>query len=302
MPPDLPGAIAFLFKFSSFFNADLSAVSYEGCGEKSYPFTLPVVSMVLAVALLVLHGTIEWLKKRQQRQEDVNSIGFCADRPLAEGAKVVHGSRGQGVVVTIDVAEKRGKPVIVQFESGEVHHYSLQSAAKLKVVPPGSRKLSVAQGFIATLLMALYPLIAKNCLRFLHCETSATGELLLLSGPATRVSFVGGRAVTETVLMRCAQSLSHRRSHSRHLREASRTHLCTVPSPIVPSLLPSGVRKRTLSGRMLAGAGPESTSLWECSRSASCSCLSSACRSFRLCTFTGDCEPRSPSRQTTVAT
>ncbi len=84
--------------------------------------------------------------------------------------QVIHGTRGQGVVVTMDGNDIRGKPVVVQYENGDVHHYSLASANKLSIVQPGSPKLSVVQGFVATPLMALYPVITKICLRFLHCE------------------------------------------------------------------------------------------------------------------------------------
>ncbi len=72
--------------------------------------------------------------------------------------------------MTIDGSDARGKPVVVQYENGDVHHYSLASASKLTVVQSGSRTLSVVQGFVLAPLMALYPLIAKTCLRFLHCR------------------------------------------------------------------------------------------------------------------------------------
>jgi hypothetical protein len=84
--------------------------------------------------------------------------------------QVIHGTRGRGVVVAMDGNDIRGKPVVIQYENGDVHHYSLASASKLTIVQPGSRKLSVVQGFVLMPLMALYPLITKICLRFLHCE------------------------------------------------------------------------------------------------------------------------------------
>jgi hypothetical protein len=70
----------------------------------------------------------------------------------------------------MDGNDIRGKPVVVQYENGDVHHYSLASASKLTIVQRSSPRLSVVQGFVATPLMALYPLITKICLRFLHCE------------------------------------------------------------------------------------------------------------------------------------
>ncbi len=70
----------------------------------------------------------------------------------------------------MDGNDAHGNPVLVQYESGEVHHCSLESANQLTIVQPDPRMLSVVQGFVLTPLMALYPLITKICLRFLHCE------------------------------------------------------------------------------------------------------------------------------------
>jgi hypothetical protein len=53
---------------------------------------------------------------------------------LVKGTKVMHSRRGPGEVLALDWTEKRGKPVFVQFENGEVHSYSLESATKLKIV------------------------------------------------------------------------------------------------------------------------------------------------------------------------
>ena len=201
MPPDLPSAVSYLFTFLSFFNADSSAVSYEGCGPKTYPFAVPLGSMVVALGLMGLHGLLELLKTRRRRQDEAGSISAGAG--LGEGATVVHGDCGQGVVVTIDDAVEPGKPVLVQFKTGDLCRYSLEEAQKLQVKPSDSNTLSGFQALIFTALTVLYALIAKNCLRFLNCRRSPTGELLLASGPATsRVAVVGGTAVTETVLMR----------------------------------------------------------------------------------------------------
>ena len=53
---------------------------------------------------------------------------------LVKGRKVMHSIRGLGEVVALDWTEKRGKPVFARFDSGEEHHYSLDSALKLKTV------------------------------------------------------------------------------------------------------------------------------------------------------------------------
>jgi hypothetical protein len=89
MPSNLPSEILFLFKFTSFFNADPSVITYEACGGKGYPFTWPLFLMVLALVLLALHGAIELMKHRRSRQAGLHAhnIGF---QVLAEGQKVMH--------------------------------------------------------------------------------------------------------------------------------------------------------------------------------------------------------------------
>lgn len=49
---------------------------------------------------------------------------------LKVGTRVTHKQRGEGIIMRIDHHDKRGKPYILGFESGEVHHYSTSSAAK----------------------------------------------------------------------------------------------------------------------------------------------------------------------------
>ena len=53
---------------------------------------------------------------------------------LVKGRKVMHSIRGLGEVVALDWTEKRGKPIFARFDNGEEHHYSLESALKLKIV------------------------------------------------------------------------------------------------------------------------------------------------------------------------
>jgi hypothetical protein len=92
MPSNLPSELLFLFKFSSFFNADPSAITYEACGGNGYPFTWPLVLMVLALVLLTVHGAIELVKHRRSRQEDLLAL-HGALHVLAEGQKVMHAAR-----------------------------------------------------------------------------------------------------------------------------------------------------------------------------------------------------------------
>jgi hypothetical protein len=55
-------------------------------------------------------------------------------RVLSQGMKIIHPRRGCGMVVRIDSGDLRGRPYVVEFEeTGEIHHYSTDSAVKLKV-------------------------------------------------------------------------------------------------------------------------------------------------------------------------
>ena len=57
---------------------------------------------------------------------------FSALHHLFVGSRVHHPSRGPGVVAKIDINDKRGKMIHIDFENGEEHHYSLCSAAKFR--------------------------------------------------------------------------------------------------------------------------------------------------------------------------
>ena len=55
---------------------------------------------------------------------------------LRVGEAVLHAHRGKGKVIGVDNNDERGKPYIVSFENGEVHHYSQASALKLQKLAP----------------------------------------------------------------------------------------------------------------------------------------------------------------------
>ena len=92
MPSNLPSELLFLFKFTSFFNADPSVITYEGCGENGYPFVWPLLLLVFALVLLASLGAIELMKHRRSRQEDLLAL-HGALQVLAEGQKVMHAAR-----------------------------------------------------------------------------------------------------------------------------------------------------------------------------------------------------------------
>ena len=63
---------------------------------------------------------------------------------IPEGSRVVHPTRGAGVVVRIDQYDPRDKPFRVEYDNNEVHHYSMGSLKKLVMMeeartPPMSR-------------------------------------------------------------------------------------------------------------------------------------------------------------------
>jgi hypothetical protein len=91
MPSNLPSEVLYLFTFTSFFNADPSAITYEGCGRQGYPFSGPLSLLVMALVLLALHGAIELIKRRR-RADTGDAFGVDSERDcLAEGQKVTHG-------------------------------------------------------------------------------------------------------------------------------------------------------------------------------------------------------------------
>lgn len=55
---------------------------------------------------------------------------------LRVGEAVLHAHRGKGKVIGVDNNDERGKPYIISFENGEVHHYSQASALKLQKLAP----------------------------------------------------------------------------------------------------------------------------------------------------------------------
>jgi hypothetical protein len=63
---------------------------------------------------------------------------------IPEGSRVVHPTRGAGVVACIDQYDPRDKPFRVEYDNNEVHHYSMGSLKKLVMMeeartPPMSR-------------------------------------------------------------------------------------------------------------------------------------------------------------------
>ena len=58
---------------------------------------------------------------------------FSRSKAVAEGTRLVHPTRGLGVVTRFDPTAER--PLTVRYDSGDVHQYTLASASKLKLAP-----------------------------------------------------------------------------------------------------------------------------------------------------------------------
>ena len=69
----------------------------------------------------------------RRRASVVERRASQCDLRLVEGAKVRHATHGLGEVVALHWTDKRGNPVYVRFENGDVHHFWLESAMKLQV-------------------------------------------------------------------------------------------------------------------------------------------------------------------------
>ena len=94
---------------------------------------------------------IKMAPKWKKKDPPTKVVDFC----LEKGTKVRHATRGPGEVVALDWNEKRGKPVFVQFENGEVHHYSMESAAKLEIASGTMTKSGANDGISGP--MSLHP-------------------------------------------------------------------------------------------------------------------------------------------------
>jgi hypothetical protein len=74
--------------------------------------------------LALAEGGFESNRSRAKSRQDIEEEGFHV------GASVLHDERGRGTVKDVNWGDKRGKPIYVHFETGEVHHYSEDSALK----------------------------------------------------------------------------------------------------------------------------------------------------------------------------
>jgi hypothetical protein len=84
----------------------------------------------------------------------------------AVGSRVVHAVRGAGRVLKVDFEDPQDHPVHVLFDDGEVHHYSLESAAKKmeQLAEPGLAPQVLTQRS----LRCCEPAPARSCFGMYH--------------------------------------------------------------------------------------------------------------------------------------
>jgi hypothetical protein len=181
----LPEWIMYLYTLMSFFNFDSSYVSFEGCEASSgSAFVLPLVTLVFCLVLIALQGALACLKVRFAHADRMGT------ELLHRGMHLAHPQHGIGTVQSLDSTEHPGKPVMVQFGHNPHYYssfYSVSEAAKLSFgvsSSAGYRGVSSFQGALFLFLSALYPLVSKTCLRFVHCRANGPGESVLASGSA----------------------------------------------------------------------------------------------------------------------
>ena len=181
----LPEWIMYTYTLISFFNLDSSYVSYEGCEASGNPFILPLATLVFCLVMIALQGALACLKVRFAHADGVSA------ELLHIGMHIAAPEHGIGAVQTIDSIEHPDKPVLVQFGDSRNPYciqYSISEAAKLTFAASSSagyRGISSFQGALFLLLNALYPLVSKTCLRFVHCRDDGAGKSVLASGSAT---------------------------------------------------------------------------------------------------------------------
>ena len=102
--------------------------------------------------------------------------------PLTVGMRIQHNARGCGRLVDIVPNDERGKPYHVQYDSGELHCYSKQSALKLQPIGEAVRRFAVNPRYQSAALFA--PRVIAGAERRDAHSLSFSGAPTLLSAAA----------------------------------------------------------------------------------------------------------------------
>ena len=121
------------------------------------------------------------------------------------GNHVLHPTRGAGVIKRVDTNDARGKPIVVEYENADVHHYSISSAAKLRVDnqlrPRSSRRASTASQAADFVLTSVVKVSAFSGLR--RTSSANLTHCLAITSGGHR-SFSGGAVEHAKTLAKCA--------------------------------------------------------------------------------------------------
>ena len=82
------------------------------------------------------HAMFEQMAEERRSVQIVmsgESLNGQAGQRFVFGARVSHTVHGRGTVIEVNTHDRRGKPYIVQFDNGETHQYSEESAVKLQL-------------------------------------------------------------------------------------------------------------------------------------------------------------------------
>jgi hypothetical protein len=91
-----------------------------------------VAGLSKAIAALIMSLQLEMRSKSQSLLDALEEIKKSVPA-LVEGCRVSHPVRGGGVLTAVVPDDARGKLYHVDFDNGEIHHYSAESATKLHV-------------------------------------------------------------------------------------------------------------------------------------------------------------------------
>jgi hypothetical protein len=132
-----------------------------------------VAALASAIAKLIV--TLQ-LEMRPQAQSLVDALEQAAIRvpPLDAGCRVTHPVHGRGVIAAFVPDDVREKPYHVTFDSGETHHYSVESARK-KLLAYKERGDAPAD----TALLDEFQHGVQHCLQGCHISPAALEALFL---------------------------------------------------------------------------------------------------------------------------
>jgi hypothetical protein len=132
-----------------------------------------VAGLSKSIAALIMSLQLEMRSKSQSLLDALEEIKKAVPA-LVEGCRVSHPVRGGGVLTAVVPDDARGKLYHVDFDNGEIHHYSAESATKLHVDKDRGGAPADA------VLLEEFQLMAQQCLQgSVHVSPAALEALFL---------------------------------------------------------------------------------------------------------------------------